>query len=165
MVTTALPKRDAGATPTVEWQPRRYGLGLDLQVRASPRLGQKGACGRPAEAPLARHLRIADPLLLRTVVIWRERKPCLLCGFDKAMGQRQDGAVILDEERTALAAIFRTPGHIMFGLPKIRQDVDVAPAAASHLRPAVVIRRVASDIKHSIDRAGAAQHSAARPME
>src|SRR6202011_4974465 len=41
----------------------------------------------------------------------------------------------------------------------------VAPAAAAHLRPIVVIGRVAADIEHAVDRAGAAQGLAARPLQ
>src|SRR5205807_8857261 len=40
-----------------------------------------------------------------------------------------------------------------------------APAAAAHLRPIVVIGRVAADIEHTVDRAGAAQGLAARPLQ
>ena len=149
----------------LEQQAGGNGLGLDAQVRAPPRFGQKGPCGRPAETPPARHLGIADPLLLRTIIIGGERKPDLLRGFDKAVGQRQDRPIILDQERPALAAILRTSRHVMLGFPELGKDVRIAPAAASHLRPTVVIGRIAADVEHAVDRAGAAQHLAARPMQ
>ena len=140
-------------------------LAIDAQVRAPPRLGQKGARGRPAKTSPARHLGIADPLLLRAVIIGGERKPDLLRGFDKAVGQGQDRPIILDEERAALAAILRTSRHVMLGFLEMGKDVRIALAAVSHLRPTVVIGRITADIEHAVDRAGAAQHLAARPMQ
>lgn len=47
----------------------------------------------------------------------------------------------------------------------MRQDFVVAPAAAAHLRPAVEVRRVAADVQHAVDRGGAAEDAAARPVD
>src|SRR5260370_34396475 len=111
-VNAVLAKRDAGTAPSVEQQPGRDRLGLDPQVLAPPRLGKKGLYRRSAEAPPPRHLGIPDPLLDPAAAIARERKPGLLRGFDKPMGQWQDPAVILDEDRTALALLLPLPRHI-----------------------------------------------------
>ena len=81
------------------------------------------------------------------------------------MGQRQDGPVVLDEERTARAAILRIALGVSFRFLEQRQDIGIAPAAAAHLRPAVIVGRVAADIKHAVDRTGAAQYPAARPVQ
>jgi hypothetical protein len=61
-------------------------LGFDPQIWASPRLGQKGSRGRPAKPAIAGHLRIADTLLDRAIVVPGQRVPRLLCRFNKAMG-------------------------------------------------------------------------------
>ena len=116
-IAAILPKGNPGALPALEQQPRSNRLGLDAHIWASPRLGQKGARRRPAEAPPPRHLRIPDPLLDRAVVVCGQRKAGLLGGFDKSVRQRQDRPVIFDEERTARAAILRTPRHLMLGFP------------------------------------------------
>src|SRR6516165_6119874 len=50
-IAAILPKGNPGALPALEQQPRSDRLGLDAHIWASPRLGQKGARRRPAEAP------------------------------------------------------------------------------------------------------------------
>ena len=44
---------------------------------------------------------------MAAVEVRGEREAGLLRGFDEAMGQRQDGAVVLDPQRAALAAVLR----------------------------------------------------------
>ena len=86
-------------------------------------------------------------------------------GFDEAMGERQDGAVVLDLERPALAAHLGVAAlHVVLGLLEVGQHVVVAPAAAAHLRPAVEIGRRAAHIEHAVDRARAAHDAPARPF-
>src|SRR4029077_16511638 len=97
MVAIVLAKRDAGTALSVEQQSRGNCFGFAPQVRPPPRPSQKSARRRTPKAPPPRHLRIPDPLLDLAVVIRGERKPRLLRGFNKAMGQRQDGAVVLDQ--------------------------------------------------------------------
>src|SRR5260370_2443453 len=106
------------------------GLGLDAEVRAPPGFGQKGARGRPAKTSPARHLGIADPLLLRAVIIGGERKPDLLRGFDKAVGQRQDRPIILDEERAALAPLLPPSPHLLPRFLQILKDSQTPPPTA-----------------------------------
>ena len=129
-------------------------------------LGQEGLRGRAAEPPLARHLRIADAFLRLAIQVGAEREADLLRGFDEAMRQRQDGAVILDAQRAALAAILRIAAlHVVLRLAEERQHVVEAPAAAAHLRPAVEVGRIAAHIQHAVDRARPAEHLAARPVD
>src|SRR5207302_8099710 len=86
--------------------------------------------------------------------------------FDKAMSQGQDRPVILDDQRAALAAVCRIAiAAIRFGSAEERQHLVIAPAAASHLRPSVVIGRIAATIEHAVDRAGASEGLAARPLQ
>src|SRR5262249_7073974 len=81
-------------------------IGLDVQIAARPRLGQKCPRRRTAPAAAPRHLRIGDALLGLAVVVGGIGEPGLLRRFDKFVGERQDRTVILDDQRTALAAIF-----------------------------------------------------------
>src|SRR5205814_2445953 len=109
---------------------------------------------------------IRDAFLLLAVVIRSERKAGLLRRFDKAMGQGQDRAVILDDQRSALAAVSRIAiAAIRLGFAEERQYLVIAPAAAAHLRPIVVIGRITADIQHAVDRAGAPEGLAARPLQ
>src|SRR5215831_15200253 len=80
-VAASLAERDTSAPASVKQQPGRHGLCLDPEVGPPPCFREKGARGRPTEPPPARHLRIADPLLNRAVVVWGERKTRLLRGF------------------------------------------------------------------------------------
>ena len=54
---------------------------------------------------------------------------------------------------------------LVLGLPEKRQDRIIVPALAAALAPAVVIGRRAAHVDHAVDRAGAAQHLAARLVE
>src|SRR6185437_6465020 len=139
-IDAVLAKRDADAATPLEQETRRDGIGLDLEIAATAGFAQK--CLRRGAAPFAaaRHLRIRDALLLLAVVVGSEREARLLRRFDKAVGQRQDRAVILDDQRTALAAVGRIAiAAIRLGFAEERQYLVVAPAAAAHLRPIVVI--------------------------
>src|SRR5207248_10384150 len=68
--------------------------------------------------------------------------------------------------RAAVAAACRIAiAAIRLGFAEERQHLVIAPAAAPHLRPIVVIGRIAADIQHAIDRAGAPEGLAARPLQ
>ena len=131
-----------------------------------PLASRRKVCAvEPRRRAAPRHLRIADALALLAVEIGIEREARLLRGFDEAMGERQDGAVVLDLERPALAAHLGIAAlHVVLGLLEVGQHVVVAPAAAAHLRPAVEIGRRAAHIEHAVDRARAAHDAAARPF-
>src|SRR6202171_290853 len=106
----ALAKRDPGAALAVEQQPGDNGVGLDLEVAAAAGFAQE--CLRRRAAPLAapRHLRVRDAFLLLAVVVGGGGIAGLLRRLDKAVGQIEDRAVILDDQRPALAAVFRIAG-------------------------------------------------------
>ena len=156
---------DADAALALEQQLAALRLGLDAQVGPALGLAQKSLRRRAAQAAAPRHLRIADALALLAVEIGIEREARLLRGFDEAMGERQDGAVVLDLERPALAAHLGIAAlHVVLGLLEVGQHVVVAPAAAAHLRPAVEVGRRAAHIEHAVDRARAAHDAPARPF-
>src|ERR1051326_7141262 len=165
-IDAVLAKRDTDAATPLKQQTRRDGIGLNLEIAAAARFAQKGL--RRGAAPFAAtgHLRIRDAFLLLAVVVGGEREASLLRRFDKAMSQGQDRAVILDDQRTALAAVGRiTIAAIRLGFTEERQHLVIAPAAAAHLRPIVVIGRIAADIEHAVNRAGAPEGFAARPLQ
>ncbi len=165
-VDPVLTEGDAGSAFAVEQQSGDQRVGLDLQIAAVPGLGEKRPRRRAAQPPPPRHLRIGDALLRSAVVILGERKAGLLGGLDKAVGQIEDRAVILDDQRAAAVAVGRIAvAAIGLRLAEERQHLVVAPAAAAHLRPVVVIGRVAAHVEHAVDRAGAAERLAARPLQ
>ena len=156
---------DADAALALEQELAALRLGLDPEVRPAPCLAQEGLRRRAAEAAAPRHLRIADARALLAVEVGIERKARLLGRFDEAVGERQDGAVVLDLERAALAAHLGVAAlHVVLGLLEVGQHVVVAPAAIAHLRPAVEVGRRAAHIEHAVDRARAAHDPAARPF-
>src|SRR6476620_2491464 len=102
----SLAKGDAHATLAIQQQARRHSLCLDAQVLAFSGFRQERPCSRAAEAPLAGHLRIADAFLYPAVQIIAELEANLLGRFDETVCQRQDGPIILDTQRAALATVF-----------------------------------------------------------
>src|SRR5262249_59682471 len=67
-------------------------VGLDAQVWPTPRLRQKRARRRTAQAAVAGHLRIAHALVLTAVEIDGVGNTSLLRGLDETAGQRKRGA-------------------------------------------------------------------------
>jgi hypothetical protein len=129
------------------------------------RLGRRRASARrcapsTAKAAVARHLRIAHPpelhhcsrgsveagLLCRSTKRW---SAVGLCGNPRPRADRS-------------TAVFRVAGIKALGF-RNRQDVGTVwprqPSAPSRHN-----RRGCADIEHAVDRAGAAEHSAARPV-
>src|ERR1700733_1112427 len=139
----------------------RMGLGLDAQIGPATRGIEEGARGGPAPALLLGNLIVSETLLLAVVVVaiaW----PALGCrGIDE--GVKQFGALdhVGDVQRAATAARLVATWLEMLGLPEIRQDCVVRPAAIAELRPGIVVKRVASDIQHTVDRTRATQRLAA----
>src|SRR5262245_29460777 len=107
-VAAALANDNANAALAIADQPARQRLGFDPQVGSGSRLGEEGAGGRASKAAVARHLRIANPLLLVAIEILGEGNANLLCRRDEAMRQGQRGTVVLDQDRPLLAALLGT---------------------------------------------------------
>ena len=70
-----------------------------------------------------------------------------------------------DLQRPADAVEIVGAALLVLGLLEERQDAIPVPALAAALAPAVVIGRGAAHVDHAVDRAGAAQHLAARLVE
>src|SRR5579883_903047 len=136
----AAPELDADAALALEQELAGLRVGLHAQVRPLPRLAQEGLRRRAAPTAAPRHLRIADAVALLAVEVGIEREARLLRRLHEMMGERQDGAVVLDLERAVLAADLGIALlGVGLGFLEERQDIVVAPTAAAHLRPAVEV--------------------------
>ena len=156
---------DAGGTAILQQNAPRQSIRLDTQIGAAFRGTQKGTRGRMADAPIPAHLGIAHAFRFGGVEIGRERDAGLLRGFHETMSERQDRAIILDRHFAVAAAIGVVATDPPFRFGEKRQDIRVAPAGTSHLRPAVVIGRMTAQIQHAVDRTRPAEHLAARPCQ
>ena len=137
-----LPERDARAAPAVEDKPGRIGVGHDAQIGPPARIAQEGARRRAAEAPVARHLRIAHALRRRPAAqVPRKRVTRLLRRLDEAVRERQDRAVVLDQDRPRLAAFAGVARPVAFDAPEVLFHIVVGPVARAQLRPVVGSRQ------------------------
>src|SRR5262245_16127634 len=128
-----LPEDDADAALALANEPGREGLGLDAQVGSASCLRQEGARRRTAETAVARHLRIANALVLATVEILGEGKADLPRCIDEAMRQIQGRAVVLDQDRATLASLLGGTGRVALDRLEMRQHLLERPAFAAHL--------------------------------
>ncbi len=158
---------DAGAAFALEGEATDQRIGLDTQVCTVSGRSQERPRRRGAKANAATVLRISDAFLHGAVVIRRTWDAGLFRGVHESVGRREYGAIFLDCHGAAATAqaIVATAAGIRLGLLEQRQHVLVAPAAAAHLRPAVVVARVAAHVEHAVDRRAPAEHLAARPMQ
>ena len=161
----ALAHDDAGATLSLKRQPLRQRVRDNPQIASALGRSEKRLCRRGAKTLLAAVLRIADAFLGGAVVIRIEGNAAIDGRRNEAVGQRQHGAILLDRHRAVTAMIFVRADGVGFGFLEIGQDVVIAPAAAAHLCPAVVVARVAAHVEHAVDRRRAAQHFSARPVQ
>ena len=155
----------AHADATLAFQDERLGDGalVDLQVGAAARRIEIAEGGALAAAPGDRHLGHADAFLRGAVLVGIVGQAHLLGRLDHLLQQRHLVAWRMGDGEDALAAA-EFVGATLEALHALedRQHVLVAPAAISELRPVIVVLRLAADIDHAVDRAGAAQHAAAR---
>ena len=105
----------------------------------------------------------ADAFLRGAVLVGIVRQPHLLGRLDHLLQQGDFVARRVGDGKDAVAAA-ELIGAALEALHALedRQHVLEAPAAIAELRPVVVVLRLAADIDHAVDRAGAAQHAAAR---
>src|SRR4029453_16269065 len=125
-----LAEGDTHATPAFEQQPGGKRFGLDAQVWPTSHLCQEGSCCRAAETAVARHLGIADALVLAAVEVLGQGNAGLLRGIDEPMGQVQGGAVVLDQDGATLAALLGVSRRIALDRFEIGQHLVERPALA-----------------------------------
>src|SRR5216683_507208 len=154
---------EADGTLALEQHAMRKRADLDIEVGALHRRAQIGDC-RTAPPHLADCQLVGpDAFLLGAVKIGVGREPGLLCAADKGIVQLVLGAQIGNVERAALAVIIVGAAFLVLGAAEIREHIVIRPADIAELAPMVEILALAADIDEAVDRAGAAEHLAARP--
>ena len=91
--------------------------------------------------------------------------PACIAASTIALAERPDMRRIRHAQRTADAVEFVRAAFVVLGLLEERQHGIPVPALAAELAPVVVVGRIAAHIHHAVDRAGAAQHLAARQIQ
>ena len=134
------------------------------QVLTTARLAEIGPRRAPAPPVGGRRLVVADTLLAGAVKIGVGRDAGLDRGGDHRVAERRAHRV-RHVQRPADAVEIVGAALLVLGLLEERQHRIPVPALTSALTPVVVIGRRAAHIDHAVDRAGAAQHLAARLVE
>jgi hypothetical protein len=137
-------------------------LGLDPEVGPAHHRVQIADRGRMPLAVPDGDLEPGRALLVPGVDVLRARNPRLHAGFDQLARQRVLVGEIGNVERSAHAVPVVCAALLVLGALEVGQDRIVVPALAAALAPFVVISRIAAHVDHAVDRAGAAQHLAAR---
>ena len=137
--------------------------GQHAQIRPPSGRVQIGFLGRETKPVLLRHLIMAKPVLTGTVIVAVMGVTAGLRRLDQQVECRISGAQGSNVQRPAAGAEFICVigEFAMFGAPKKRQQVGKAPPRIAALRPAIIIGGLATDIKHGVDRRGAAKNLAA----
>ncbi len=142
---------------------RRVGASVTMW-RFLRRFGRPQIAMRHAHAPAAADagLGLDDTFLVLAVVVRVE----LVAGSDGGLEQRIVERVLVrhlrDSQRAAGAAAVGAPVLVALDAREQRRYVLPAPAAGAHLRPGVVVERLAAHPDEAVDGAGAAQNLAAR---
>jgi hypothetical protein len=139
-------------------------LGHYGEVLARRHRMQVSGCRAPAPAVFLRHLKEPAAQLHGAVEIRIERQAGLLRGLDEEMAERIRIGTLGDIERTVVAVKAVVQVLVALGPLEVRQHIVVAPAGIAELPPMIVVSRLAAHIDHGIDRARAANETAARPI-
>src|SRR5208283_5140504 len=106
-----------------------------------------------------------DAVLHGAVEIRVVAQPALYGGFNERRAQGIAESEILDGKRPADAVMLARAPRLVFGLAKIREHARVVPAVRAQRRPFVIVEAMAAGVAHGVDRARAAEHAAARPVQ
>ncbi len=161
----AAPIGDAAGAAAVECDPRRLRVGFDAQVRAPARRAEVRRRGAAAPSSPGRQMVVAGALLHRAVEVVVAGNAELAGGGNDCVDQRVAAADRRAPERTVSSVIRRVAVDRMLEPLEIRQDVVVAPAGVTRRRPAVVVLALAAHADQPVDRAGATERLAARPVD
>ena len=138
---------------------------LHPEVRAPVRLAQIGPRGAFSAAVADGVLEVAHAFLLAVIVVVVARDAGLDAGLHEELRQGVLLYGVDDVDRAAPAANLRVAVRPVLELPEIGQDLVIGPAAIAELRPAVIVLGLAAHDEVAVDRRGAAQHLAARPVD
>lgn len=135
----------------------------DRQVapqEAGPEIGPRRAV--PPAAPL-RGLQGSDAELRRAVDVWVERMARLLRCGDKGFRKRMRGAHVGNAQRPfAAAPVVATAGVALQPL-EVGKHAVIVPACRAGGSPGIVVRPIAAQKNHAVDRGATAEHAAGRP--
>ena len=137
----------------------------DLQVRALLDRIEIGHRRRAAPTLAGRQLEVADPFLFGAVVVRVVGVAGILRGCDPGIADRPLEAHVRHRERPAGAVVVVGAALLILRPLEQGQHVVPAPARIAHLAPAVVVLMLTAHVKQAVERGGAAQHLAARPVE
>ena len=134
----------------------------DREVLALLGVLEIGARARPAAGVVDRGLIVADAFLGGAVEIGVFRYTGLDRGVVHGLGECRLPRMVLHLERPAGTVEVAAAARVVLRTLEVGQHRVVVPAFAAALAPFVVIGGVAAHVDHAVDRAGAAQHLAAR---
>ena len=155
---------DADRAAALEQDAGGVRIGRDGQVLTAARLAEIGPRRAPAPPVGGRRLVVADTLLPGAVEVGVGRDAGLDRGGDHRVAERRAHRV-RDVQRPADAVEIVGAALLVLRLLEERQHRIPVPAFAAALTPVVVIDRSAAHVDHAVDRAGAAEHLAARLVE
>src|ERR1700739_44253 len=140
--------------------------GKDLNVLPPLGFAQISVGRADAPAVVRRELVVTCPFLACPVEVGVSRNPApLRCGdegLDQFMWARDAG----NTQRSGPAVqLLITKLSIVFELDEIRQHVAPAPAGIAEFAPSVVVARLPTHNNEAINRARAAEHAPARPID
>ena len=158
---------EPGAAPALEGQPPRGAAGQHGQV--GPRLGRVQVGHRRGTAPPVAHglLEMRHAVLPGAVVVGIVGITRVDPRADVEVDHLAFHQAVRDGQRPLAPAqrVVAAAALVALGPLEQRQHLVPRPAAAAHLRPAVVILRLAAHVEQPVDRGRAAQHLAARPAQ
>ena len=118
-----------------------------------------------APAPTAvfqRRLKVATALLGRSVEVGGVGNANRLRRLRKLLAKGMAIRVDLDAQRPIRCVAVVRKSCVTLGAPDVGQDIVVSPSGIAHRLPAVVVATVASDIRHQVQYAGAADGATSR---
>ncbi len=119
---------------------------------------------RGPEAAPSRILQIARTLVVAVIIVVVVTEPRLLAGIDIGVGQFVEMLQAGHADRAVAAAQGRIAALVTLHALEIGQHLRPAPARQAHVLPGIEFARIAAHIDIAVDRAGTAQHPAARPQ-
>ena len=146
----------------LEPESQRLRVGHDTQVVAALGRPEVGARRAVPPAPALGGLDVAHAHLRRCVDVLAEGHARLDAGLDQDAGERMQRADVGDGKRPARAPVLVGAALEVFQAAEIGEHVLEVPAAAAERRPAVIVLGRTPHVGGGVDRAGAAQHLAAR---
>ena len=165
-----------GAAPDLEANARglavlhhdalNVGFGDHPHIGALYRRVEECPGGAHPAAPMDAALGVGDALLGAPVVVRVARNAQGLGAAHEGLAQGIGLVYVGDRKRPCGAVVTRIAGaDLVFTFDEVRQQVFVAPAAITHLRPGVEIRTLAAVVDVAVDGPGTAQGLAARLVD